>query len=123
MIDPLPILFAGAIAIGALVLLWMLVRHLQGRTRTLPASPALWEGRDYPCPDCGARMEPGWLLLGKGAIWSPRDRGQPGTFAHIGQALPNTISLSLKPACNMGWRCTDCQLLLVDHSKLVKTAG
>lgn len=59
-------------------------------------------------------------MLGKGAIWSPRDGGRPGTFSHIGQALPNTISMRLPPAANMAWRCLDCQMLLIDHDKLVR---
>ena len=76
-----------------------------------------WLGR---CPQCGAPMEEGWVMLGRGAIWSARRMGRPGTFAHIGVALENTVSLSLPPAANMAWRCPTCRLLLVDYDKLVK---
>jgi hypothetical protein len=65
-------------------------------------------------------MEQGWALLGKGAIWSSRSRAKPGTFSHIGAALDNTISMSLRPAVNMAWRCASCRLLLLDHAKLVR---
>ena len=110
-------------AIAALLALWAIVRHLQGKALEIPATAELWSGRRYACPDCGTAMEAGWVMLGKGAIWSSRAKGPPGTFAHIGSALPNTISLSLRPAANMAWRCTSCRLLLIDHSKLMKPAG
>lgn len=111
---------AGGLAIGALLFLLILVRHLRRQSREVPATDALWHGRDYACPQCGQPLQPGWVLLGKGAIWSPRHQQPPGTFAHLGMALPNTISLSLRPASNMAWRCPDCQLLLIDHSRLVR---
>jgi hypothetical protein len=113
-------ILAGATAIAALLLLLWLMRGLQRRNRSVAEDPRLWEGRSYRCPECGRDMEQGWVLLGKGAIWSPRRKGRPGAFSHIGQALENTISLSLRPATNMGWRCGGCRLLLLDHSKLVK---
>ena len=120
--DLLPgsLLLGGVIAIAALSVLLVLVRRIARRSRTLPDIPSLWHGRDYACPQCGAAMQPGWVLLGKGAIWSDRARGKPGAFANIGQALPNTISLNLRPAVNMAWRCAGCRLLLIDHDKLVR---
>lgn len=113
------LLAAAAIGVIALLVLLAMVRFLARRNRTVAEGPVLWEGRDYRCPTCGGTMEQGWVLLGKGAIWSPRGRGRPGTFSHIGSALENTISLSLRPAANMAWRCSACRMLLVDHSKLV----
>jgi hypothetical protein len=117
------ILIGASAAIAALLALWAIVRHLQGKACEVSATSDLWSGRNYACPDCGTTMEAGWVMLGKGAIWSSRDKGPPGTFAHIGSALPNTISLSLRPAANMAWRCPSCRLLLIDHGKLVKPAG
>ncbi|TCT21511.1 PF20097 family protein [Thiobaca trueperi] len=111
---------AAAVAIGALLSLLLLVRHLRRQSCEVPATDALWHGRDYACPQCCQPLQPGRVLLGKGAIWSPRHQRPPGAFAHLGMALPNTISLSLRPASNMAWRCPDCQLLLIDHSRLVK---
>lgn len=64
-------------------------------------------------------MKPGWVLLGKGAIWTDRAAGRPGTFAHLGNVLPNTLGMRLKPAANMAWRCDDCRMLTIDHDKLV----
>lgn len=107
-------------ALIALVLLLWLVRWIGRRNRSVPDDPALWTGRDYPCPQCGQSMAEGWVLLGKGAIWSDRANGRPGTFALITSALPNTLSLRLTPAANMAWRCARCQLLLLDHSRLVR---
>jgi predicted RNA-binding Zn-ribbon protein involved in translation (DUF1610 family) len=119
--SPALALWAGiVVAIAALVALWAIVRKIQKNAREVPSTPSLWSGRLYRCPDCGADMAAGWVMLGKGAIWSSRGEGPPGTFAHVGSALPNTISLSVRPAVNMAWRCPSCALLLIDHSQLVK---
>lgn len=117
------LLLAGVVAILALVLLLLLVRMIQRRSREVASTPALWEDRDYRCPGCRGYLEPGWVMLGRGAIWRDRAKGPPGAFRTIAGALPNTISLSLRPAANQAWRCPRCQLLLVDHSRLVKPAG
>jgi hypothetical protein len=111
---------AGLVAVAVLVFLLVLVRHIGRRTLSVRDEPGLWSGRDYLCPQCRAPMDPGWVMLGKGAIWSRRSAGRPGTFSHIGSALENTISLSIPPAANMAWRCERCRLLLVDHGKLVR---
>jgi hypothetical protein len=115
----LPLLIAGLAAVAGLGLLWWLVRRIGRRNRSVPEAAALWSGRAYRCPECGCAMAPGWVLLGKGAIWRDRARGRPGAFALISDALPNTLSLRLRPAANMAWRCPGCQLLLIDHGKLV----
>jgi predicted RNA-binding Zn-ribbon protein involved in translation (DUF1610 family) len=108
------------LALGSLVALLWIVRRMQRKTRTVAEAPGLWDRRDYRCPQCGAPMEEGWVMLGRGAIWSARRMGRPGTFAHIGVALENTVSLALPPAANTAWRCPTCRLLLVDYDKLVK---
>lgn len=109
-------LIIGVFAVGLLLagLVWVARRN-----RAVADDAALWTGRDYRCPRCAQPMQQGWVMLGKGAIWTDRGSGRPGLFAHIGSALPNTISLHLRPAANMAWRCEACQLLLVDHEKLV----
>jgi len=111
-------LIIALLAIGTLL---ALVYWVGRRNRVVADDPALWSGRDYPCPQCGAPMRQGWVMLGKGAIWSERAAGRPGAFAHIGQALPNTISMQLKPAANMAWRCDACRILTIDHDKLVRS--
>jgi hypothetical protein len=115
-------LWAGVIAILALALILVLVRVIRRRNLEVPEQgpPGSWPR--YRCPGCGAELEPGWVLLGRGAIWSPLSEGPPGTFSLVTGALPNTLSLSLPPACNRAWHCTGCSLLLVDHSRLVRPA-
>jgi hypothetical protein len=117
------LMLAGLVAILALVLLLVLVRIIRRRSREVASTPALWEGRDYRCPGCRGSLEAGWVMLGRGAIWRDRAEGPPGAFSTIAGALPNTISLSLRPAANQAWRCPRCQLLLVDHSRLVRPGG
>jgi hypothetical protein len=94
------LLLAGSVAILGLVLLLVLVRSIQRRSR--------------------GSMSPGWVMLGRGAIWADRENGPPGAFITIAAALPNTLSLSLRPASNQAWRCPGCQMLLLDHSRLVR---
>jgi hypothetical protein len=110
-------ILTGLAAIGLLLvlLLWWVARH----HRSIPENQTLWQERNYTCVQCGIPMQQGWVLMGKGAIWSERTAGRPGSFALITAALPNTISLRFRPAANMAWRCTSCQLVLIDHSKLV----
>jgi hypothetical protein len=109
-------LILGALAIGFLI--WLVV-WIERRNRTVPDDPALWPDWAHSCPKCGAPMSEGWVLLGKGAIWSDRAAGRPGSFASIGKTLPNTLSLRLRPAANMGWRCERCRVLTIDYDKLV----
>ena len=113
-------MLAGSVAILALILLLVLVRIMRRRSREVDNTPGLWQGRDYRCPGCRGALESGWVMLGRGAIWKNRSEGPPGAFSTIAGALPNTLSLSLRPAANQAWRCPRCQLLLVDHSRLVK---
>jgi hypothetical protein len=115
----MPMLAAGAGGVVAIGVLVGIVAWMHRRNRAVADDPALWRGRDYVCPNCGGAMAQGWVMLGKGAIFSSRARGRPGLFAHIGKALPNTISMHLKPAANMAWHCSRCRLLLLDHDKLV----
>ena len=120
MTDVIAASLTGLAAILVLLFLLWVLRRIGRGTREVTGGPGLWDGRDYRCPACGTAMDQGWLLFGRGAVWSPRGRGQPGALTGITAALPNTISLSLRPACNMAWHCPRCQLLVADHSKLVK---
>ena len=117
------LLLAGVVAILALLLLLVLVRIIPRRSQEVASTPALWEGRDYRCPGCRGQLEPGRVMRGRGAVWRDRAQGPPGAFSTIAGAFPNTLSLSLRPAANQAWRCHRCQLLLVDHSRLVKPGG
>jgi hypothetical protein len=110
----------AVVAILPLLLLLLLVRWFRKRQREVDASPGLWSGRDYRCPGCGAPMVQGWVMLGRGAIWSSRGQPMPGGLSVVTRALPNTLSFSLRPGCNQAWRCTDCHLLALDHSRLVR---
>lgn len=107
-------------AVGVLLALLFIMGRIRRQSRTIDETPGLWAGRDYRCPGCGSPMQAGWVMLGKGAIWSARDQGPPRPWSHLGQTLPNTLSLDLPPACNLAWRCPTCRLLLIDHDKLVR---
>jgi len=107
-------------ALGAVLLIAWMARRIRGRNSVVDETPGLWPDQPFRCPRCDAAMQPGYVMLGRGAIWTPRDGRPVSTFAHIGQSLPNTLSFDLPPATNAAWRCGDCQLLLVDHSRLIR---
>lgn len=114
---------AGGIAIAVLLFLWTLVRRIGRRSRLVPETPDPWEGRAFKCPACGAAMDGGYVLAGRGLIWSRRGQPRKWVFAHIGEALDNTLSLSISPAVNLAWRCVPCRMLLIDHDKMVRPAS
>ncbi|MEE4379198.1 MAG: PF20097 family protein [Candidatus Competibacteraceae bacterium] len=119
--DQMPeIVIVGLLSVSVLVLAWLLMKYFMRRNRVLPEQQATRITNSYICPDCGKPMQSGYLLLGRGAIWAPRTEQAPGNVAHIGQALPNTVSFGLPPDLNLGWRCIPCNLLLVDHCQLVR---
>jgi len=72
------------------------------------------------CPKCHAQMEPGYSMAGRGVIWRGTGDGRPGLFITITSVLENTMSLNAPPALNISWRCLNCKLILLDHSKMVK---
>ncbi|MEJ2509757.1 MAG: PF20097 family protein [Gammaproteobacteria bacterium] len=111
---------AALLVIGLGLLMWWLLRRLARTTRVVQGRDAELDRPERRCPACGQTMAQGYVMAGRGLIWGERHRKTPGTFAHIGQSLANTISLTLPPALNMAWRCEPCALVLVDHSKMVK---
>lgn len=119
---PIPASLWGAVlvAIGALLLIWWIVRHIRNRNTLVDDGPELWSGKAYRCPKCDAFLEQGYVMLGRGAIWSSREEKPISTLAHIGQSLPNTLSFDLPPATNAAWRCTSCNFLVVDHSRMIR---
>ncbi len=119
----------STVALALFVILFVLIlsiiffvfRRITRNNVNVEESGSLWLDRNYHCPHCKQPMEQGYVLAGKGIIWSPRRGNKIGTFAHIGQALDNTMSLRIPPALNMAWQCAQCKLTIVDHSQLVKT--
>lgn len=112
--------FAAGIMLLAVSVFAILLYRILRRSRVVRDSESLWKGRDYRCPQCGELLEQGFIMAGRGIIWRPRSDKPIGAFAHIGQALDNTLSPSLPPRQNMAWHCPDCRLILIDHDKLVK---
>ncbi|HKK04571.1 MAG TPA: PF20097 family protein [Gammaproteobacteria bacterium] len=111
---------AAVLLIGMPVLLWLIVRRVTKSAQVVEARDGELDWPDRRCPICGGTMAQGFVMAGRGLIWAGRHRKAPGTFAHIGQSLANTISMNLPPALNMAWRCEPCSLVLVDHSRMIK---
>ncbi len=104
----------------AIAFIFWLLGQVTRRNVTIGETSDLWQGKIYHCPICSQTMHQGYVLTGKGIIWTPRSGKPIGTLAHIGQSLENTLSLSVPPALNMAWQCGDCKHILIDYSKLVK---
>jgi hypothetical protein len=95
------------------------VIDVRRHNRAVREHRALWDGRSYACPHCGGTMAQGWVQVSHGISWSARRRGRPAGLTAPGSTLPNTQSVHLRTASNMGWHCPKCRLLLVDHAKMV----
>ena len=111
-------LVAGALLL--LVFLLFYLWRLHQKNTIVVDDPSHWENTDYHCPRCGQPMSAGFILAGKGIIWAPQDWKRVSMFQNIGQVLENTINVVWPPAMNMSWRCEKCQMIVLDHSKLVR---
>jgi hypothetical protein len=78
------------------------------------------EWKELKCPKCQKVMDSGLSLAGHGIIWREKTEMTPGIFSNIGSVLENTISLNVLPALNISWRCSSCELVILDNSKMVK---
>jgi len=72
------------------------------------------------CPKCNNKMENGFSLAGKGITWRERKQKQPGPFNTVGTVLPNTFNLTPSTSLNISWHCSNCNLIVLDHSNLVR---
>lgn len=108
----------AVIGTGLPVLLVVLLIGVMRRNPTT-TGPEATADRAVACPRCGAPMQPGRTQLGRGATWSAQGDRPPRAFLNVFQTLPNTLSLAVPPALNPAWHCAPCQMLLVDHSRLV----
>ena len=114
------ILFTAVLSITLLAGLLWLVHHIH-RKSVVATEPS--EGFHHPehhCTACGITMETGYTLCGRGIFWQTADAHHFSLFTHIGQALENTISFSMRPAVNAAWRCPRCKLILIDYSRMIK---
>lgn len=110
----------GLVLVLALILALLLARRAAGRNRVLPEENAVRAKAGYDCPECGHAMEPGYLLLGRGAVWAPRSSYRQRGSQPTGMPVANTLNMSPRPALNLAWRCGQCELLLLDHHQLVR---
>jgi len=65
-------------------------------------------------------MENGFSLAGKDITWRERKQKQPGPFNSVGAMLPNTFNLTPSTSLNISWHCSNCNLIMLDHSNLIK---
>ena len=115
-------LLASAILTITLVLLfiWILMRRILKKNKVVQVEKSSLNWKELKCPNCERIMEEGYAFAGKGIFWAAKSAKKPGAFSYIGQALENTLSISLRPALNMAWRCNSCKMILIDHSRMLK---
>ena len=99
---------------------WILVRKLVKSNRVLKLNESEINWEEIECPKCQIPMESGYSMAGRGVIWREKGAKRPGTFSTIGSVLENTMSINMPPALNISWRCHNCKLIVLDHSKMVK---
>ncbi len=106
----------------ALLPIYFLLRYIGRKTQTEDYDKRAHRREALNCPRCQQPMQPGLAMLGRGLIWREPDAVGAGTFAMITQALPNTISMNIRPAYNRAWRCQHCSTAVIDYTKMVKVS-
>lgn len=106
----------------ALLPIYFLLRYISRKTQTEDYDRRAHERDSLNCPRCQQPMEAGLGMLGRGLIWREPWAKGAGTFATITQALPNTISMNIRPAYNRAWRCQRCSTAVIDYAKMVKVS-
>ncbi len=115
------IIIASLIGIGSIsVLFFFLFKIYKRNNRVIDETEDIQSVVHYQCPKCNKQMERGMALAGRGIIYKAEDGKPISSFSTINQVLDNTLSMSLPPAFNRAWHCTNCKYLLLDHSVLVK---
>ena len=112
------IIIGLAVLIAGLIL--YALRRMSAKNLVVMEETGIWDNTQFNCPKCKSQLIPGYTMAGKGIIWTPKEGKKIGFFAHIGQALENTLNFGLPQAFNMSWRCEKCRLILVDHAKMIK---
>ncbi len=87
------------------------------------AVPPRESSRTFLCPKCNGTMEEGYLLARSGIFWTPQ--GERFTYRRsFADALPNTSNLGWggRKRCNNAWKCPQCTLVVIDHSRIYETS-
>ncbi len=99
---------------------WVILRKIAKGTKVLELNESRISWEEVRCPKCQVPMEPGYSMAGRGVIWRKKGAKRPGTFSTINSVLENTLSINIRPALNISWRCPGCKLIILDYSKMVK---
>ena len=102
------------------IVLLAAVRKINKGNSVIKLKESEIEWKELKCPKCQKVMDSGLSLAGHGIIWREKTEMKPGLFSNIGSVLENTISLNILPALNISWRCSSCELVILDNSKMVK---
>ena len=117
----LPYMIAGTLGVIALGTLWFLIRRLQRMSN----KPVDIEPTEFlpvrHCPNCKREMSAGYAVALRGIVFRRSDEPPTSSLVTTFKALRNTISTGLPIAENRAWHCVPCSLLLLDHSRLVRT--
>lgn len=121
--DPvlLPALIIAAILfLGIGAMLWRLFRTVAARhSASTTVQRYRLERQHYHCPRCDAPMREGYVL-GRGLVWLDELERARFHKLDLESTLPNTLNLSPRVGANGAGRCDRCQLLVIDHSRLVR---
>lgn len=111
--------FLLGLLLGVVVLVFFIATRSKRQKRI--AQSSLQRLPETKCARCGKKMEEGFVAIG-GMTWRPFD-SSPKKFTGSGEKLNNIPAeqslsvLSLGVTENRALRCSDCFLVLVDHSE------
>ena len=120
MLETIIVIITLLLTVAGIAFLIYFLRKTEKRNHIVTTHESLLHWPEVKCAHCGKSMQQGYSFTGKGISWTPRHRRTPGNLLTIVSTLENTFSMRLPQPLNMAWHCAQCQLILIDHSKMVR---
>lgn len=117
------IVFIVPIVILMIFLFKQLNRNSQDLRYIVPEGTKDYSDEEILCPVCHEAMISGYSITNRGIIFHERNEEFSLLKAMLNnQLLKNTADYSFRfrPRENQAWRCHSCQIVLIDHSKLLE---
>lgn len=120
------IVLTAPIVILMIFLFKRLNQNSQELRYIIPEGQKDYSEEEILCPMCQQAMISGYSLTTRGILFHQKNENFSLLKAMFNnQLLKNTADLSVRfrPRENQAWRCPDCQMVLIDHSKLLEVTN
>jgi len=122
------VLIGNALIILSIAILFVLFvfRNMKKNSSALPTpanSANDLKDDEMLCPNCGKQMIAGYTLTQRGIFFHAKGHDfNLFKAAFSNQILKNTADMGIlfRPRENFAWHCSDCQIVTIDHSQMVK---